>query len=141
VSRPSWLRGALANISVGQLAREPVAMLRLAAPPGLQGFSLSVSHALTTALLKASPSIRGVPAYEVANQLNEKGPAADYTETVSDFARSGILDRERWQRIGSALGFRFVLQPGLAEFGQVLVDRFDLRQCQTISARISIVRR
>jgi hypothetical protein len=128
------------SLDVAVLAREPVATLRLAAPAGLQGLSFSVSHALTTALSQASPPIRGVPASEVANQLNEKGLAADYTDMVSDFARSGILDRERLQRIGSALGFRFVLQPGLAEFGQVLLDRFELAGVKLSRVRVNTLR-
>jgi len=110
------------------------------APPGLQGFSASLSLALTAALSQASPPIRGIPGYETLNRLNEKGLAADYTEMISAFARSDILDRERLQRIGSGLGTRYVLQPGLAEFSQSLMDRFELIGLKLLRSRTTTLR-
>jgi hypothetical protein len=128
------------SLDVTALARDPVAVLGLGASPALQGFGIPVSHALTTALSQASPPIRGIPAYEVLNQLNEKGLAADYTAMVSEFPRSGILDRERLRRIGSALGVRFVLQPGLAEVGQTLLDRFEMAGFKLVRVRVQTLR-
>jgi hypothetical protein len=128
------------SLDVTALARDPVAVLGLGASPALQGFGIPVSHALTTALSQASPPIRGIPAYEVLNQLNEKGLAADYTAMVSEFPRSGILDRERLRRIGSALGVRFVLQPGLAEVGQTLLDRFEMAGLKLVRVRVQTLR-
>jgi hypothetical protein len=128
------------SLDVAELAREPVATLGLVAPAGLQGFSPSLSLALNTALSQTSPPIRGIPTYETVNRLNEKGLAADYTEMVSDFARSGILDRERLQRIGSALGSKYVLQPGLAEFSQALMDRFEISGWKVFRTRVTSLR-
>jgi hypothetical protein len=128
------------SFDVAVLAREPVATLGLVAPAGLQGLSLSVSLALDTALSQVSPPVRGIPTYETVNRLNDNGLAADYGDMMSGFARSGILDRERLQRIGSALGFRFVLQPGLAEFGGVLLDRFELAGVKLSRVRVNTLR-
>jgi hypothetical protein len=128
------------SFDVAELAREPVATLGLVTPAALQGFSPSLSLALTAALSQASPPIRGIPTYETVNRLNEKGLAADYTEMISDFPRSGILDRERLQRIGSALGSKYVLQPGLAEFSQAITDRFEIGGWKLLKTRLTSLR-
>jgi len=128
------------SLDVAEMAAGPVATLGLVAPAALQGFSPSLSLALTTALSETSPPIRGIPAYETLNRLNEKGLAADYGEMLSAFARSDILDRERLQRIGSGLGTRYVLQPGLAEFSQSLVDRFEFVGLKLLRSRVTTLR-
>src|SRR5262249_30004389 len=64
------------SLEVAETAAGPVATLGLVAPAALQGFSPSLSLALTTALSETSPPIRGIPAYETLNRLNEKGLAA-----------------------------------------------------------------
>jgi hypothetical protein len=113
------------SFDIAELARGPVATLGLLTPAGLQGFSHSLSHALILALSDASPPVRGIPSHETVNVLNEQGLAAEYADLISGFVRSGILERARLQRIGSALGPRYVLLPGLAEFNQVLLDKFE----------------
>jgi hypothetical protein len=128
------------SLDLAELAREPVATLGVVTPAALQGFSPSLALALTTALSEASPPIRGIPTYETVNRLNEKGLASDYTEMISDFTRSGILDRERLQRIGSALDSKYVLQPGLAEFSQALTDRFEVVGWKLLKTRITSLR-
>src|SRR5262249_41746017 len=94
----------------------PIATLGLLAPASLQGFSPFLSRPLIAAISEASPSMPGIPSYETVSVINGQGLAAEYADLISDFVRSGILERERLQRIGSALGSRYVLLPGLADF-------------------------
>jgi hypothetical protein len=103
------------SFDVAQLAREPMASFGLIAPAALQGFSATLLHALGTALLEASPPICGIPDNDTVNILNGQPLAAEYGDLISGFARSGILERERLQRIGSALGSRYVLLPSRPE--------------------------
>jgi hypothetical protein len=128
------------SFDVAQLAREPVATFGLIAPAGLQGFSATLSYALIAALSAASPPVRAIPDQETLNTLNGQARAAEYADLISGFARNGILERERLQRIGSALGSRYVLLPGLAEFNQVIVDRFDFSGFKLIQNRITTLR-
>ena len=128
------------SFDVTELAREPVATLGLVPPAGLQGFSPSLSHALFTAVSEASPSIRGISTQETLNVLNTQGLAAEYADLISGYGRSGILERERLQRIGSALGSRYVLLPGLAEFNQVLVDKFEALGIKLVTNRVITLR-
>jgi hypothetical protein len=128
------------SFEVAVLASEPVATFGLLTPAGLQGFSPVLSHALITALSEASPPLRGIPTHETVNVLNAQRLAAEYADLLSGFGRSGILERERLQRIGSTVGFRYVLLPGLAEYNQVIIDRLALSGWKFIQSRVVTLR-
>jgi hypothetical protein len=128
------------TFDVGELSREPVATVALVAPGGLAGFNVSLSHALVAALAKASPPIRGIPAHEIANAVNDLGLAVEYSDLLTGFALNGVMERERLQRLGSALGFRYLLVPGLAELGHVILDRFEFSGLKIIRTRVTVLR-
>jgi len=128
------------SFDIGELSHQPVATTGLVAPAALQGLSTSLSHALVTALATASPPIRAIPAYEIANALNDQGLATEYADLLSGFARAGIMERERLRRIGSALGFRYVLLPGLAQFDHTILDRFEIAGVKVIRMRVTVLR-
>jgi hypothetical protein len=128
------------TFDVGELSREPVATAPLVAPGGLAGFNVALSHALVAALAKASPPIRGIPAHEIANAVNDLGLAAEYSDLLTGFALNGVMERERLQRLGSALGFRYLLVPGLAELGHVILDRFEFSGLKIIRTRVTVLR-
>lgn len=128
------------SVDMAALACEPVAALGVVAPAGLQGLSPTVSHALTIALAQASPPIRVVPMPEALNRLTDGGLAGEYGEVMAGYGRSGIPQRERLQRIGAALDARYILQPGLAEFNQSLVDKFEFGGLKIVRSRISVLR-
>jgi hypothetical protein len=122
------------------LAPEPVAILGVVSPPGLQGFGAPLSHALATALAEASPSVRRISSLEAVNAVNEHGLAAEYVDLLTGFARSGILDERRLKKIGPALRARYVLLPGLAEFREIVLDRFEISGLKIVQGRISTLR-
>jgi hypothetical protein len=72
--------------------------------------------------------------------LNEQGLASEYAELIAGFNRSGILERDRLGRIGSALGCRYVLLPGLAAFDHILVDKFEIWGIKVVRNRIAVLR-
>jgi hypothetical protein len=117
-----------------------VATLGPLIPGGLQGLGPFVSHSLGIVLSDASPSIRGLSPHETVNRLNDQGLAAEYADLISAFTRSGILERERLQRIGSALGSRYVLLAGLAEFSHLLADKFELSGIKLVRNRVVTLR-
>lgn len=127
-------------VDMAMLACEPVASLGIVAPAGIQGLNPTLSHALTTALAQASPPIRALPMPEVLNRLTDRGLAAEYADLLAGYGRNGILERERLRRIGAALGSRYLLQPGLAEFSQTLVDKFEFSGLKIVKTRISALR-
>jgi len=128
------------SLDTAALAREPVATLGLAAPAALQGFGPALSQALNDALVQMSPPIRAIPTYETLNRLNDLGLAMEYGELVSGFARSGILERERLRRIGEGLGSPYVLQPGIAQYDQVVGDKFEFAGFKAVKTRLTTLR-
>jgi len=128
------------SFNVGELSRQPVVTVGLVAAGGLAGYSTALSHALVAALAEASPPIRAVPSHEIANAVNDRGLASEYAELLAGFARNGIMERERLQRIGSALGSRYLLLPGLAQFDHAILDRFEITGIKVIRTRVTILR-
>jgi hypothetical protein len=51
-----------------------------------------------------------------------------------------MLERDRLKRIGGALGSRYVMQPGLAEFSQGLFDKFEFWGIKIVRTRIATLR-
>jgi hypothetical protein len=134
----SWPQSPSLDVAV--LACKPVATLGVVSPAGIQGLSLTVSRALFTALSKASPPIRAIPMPEALNRLTDQGLAGEYAELVASYGRGGIPDRARLERIGAALGSRYVLQPGLAEFSQSVLDKFEFTGLKIVRTRVSTLR-
>ena len=128
------------SLDIAVLACAPVATLGVVAPAAIQGLSPTVSHALSTALSQASPPIRAIPMLEALNRLTDQGLAGEYAELLASYSRGGIPDRARLERIGAALGSRYVLQPGLAEFGQTVLDKFEFAGFKIVRTRVSTLR-
>jgi len=129
-----------ASFDVGALAVEPVATLGLVAPANLQGLSPTVSLALDTAFAEVSPPIREISTIETVNRLTDQGLAAEYADLLSGFARNGILDRQRLRRIGSGLGARYVMLPGLAQLDETVIDKFEAAGLKLLRNRVTRLR-
>jgi hypothetical protein len=128
------------SLDIAVLACAPVATLGVVAPVGIQGLSPTVAHALSTALSQASPPIRAIAMLQALNRLTDQRLAGEYAELLASYSRGGIPDRARLERISAALGSRYVLQPGLAEFDQALVDTFEFAGFKIVRTRVSTLR-
>ena len=126
--------------ATSELAGEPIAILGMLAPAGLQGFSPFLSHALVAALAEVTPPIPARSAYDTMNRLNAEGLAAEYSELVAGFARSGILERDRLRRIGSELGSRYVFLPGVAELSHTVLDKFEMAGLKLVRNQLTTLR-
>ena len=127
-------------LDIRALTCEPVTIFGVVAPGGIQGLTPTIAHALTTSLSKTKPPIRVVPMPETLSRLADNGLAGEYGDIQAGFGRSGMLERDRLKRIGGALGSRYVLQPGLAEFSQNLFDKFELWGIKIVRSRIATLR-
>jgi hypothetical protein len=72
--------------------------------------------------------------------LNEQGLARDYADLISGYASGGILERQRLRRIGSALASRYLMLPGLAEFDQTLIDKYEVIGLKLVRTRLTTLR-
>src|SRR5262249_38533756 len=96
--------------------------------------------ALSSALAQAPAPFRERPAYQVANALNEQGVAAEYGDLLANFAKGSVLERDALQRVGAALGCRYVLLPGVAAFTQTVADRFEIAGIKLVRNQATILR-
>ena len=130
----------LKSFDASELTRSPVVVLAFLTPGNLQGFGPTLSHALTGALAQVSPPIREISTNETLNRLTDAGLASDYADLRTGFARNGILDRERLRRIGQGLGAQYVLLPGLAQFDEAIVDKFEAIGIKLLRNRVTTLR-
>ena len=128
------------SLDVAGLAGDPLATFPAIAPQALQGYGPAVSQALSAALAEITPPFHEIPPHETLNRLNEQGLAQEYTEMVSDFVRGGIFDRTRLEKIGSAVGSQYILQPGVGDFRETLADRFMLGGWRVVKTRAATLR-
>ena len=129
-----------ASLDPKDLARTPVVVLAFMAPATLQGLSPTLSHALSGALAEVSPPIREIPTRETLNRLTDKGLATEYADMRAGFARNGMLDRQQLRRLGSGLGSHYVLLPGLAQFGEETLDKFEAAGIKLVRNRVTTLR-
>jgi len=126
-------------LDIQALTCEPVTTLGVVAPGGIQGLTPTIAYALTTSLSKTKPPVRVVPMPETLSRLADNGLTVEYGDILTGFGRTGILERDRLKRIGAALGSRYVMQPGLAEFSQSLFDKFEFWGIKIVRTRIAIL--
>lgn len=129
-----------ASLDASVLTGQPLMTFPAAAPAALQGYRPVVSHALSEALAASTPSFHEIPPIETLNRISSNGLVADYEEMAAGFSRSGIFDRQRLEKIGAALGVRYVLQPGLADFSEAIGDRLMLAGWRVVKMRAATLR-
>jgi len=130
----------LSSAHVEELVRAPVVVLGFMSPPGLQGFSPTLSHALSKALAEVVPPIREIPVNETLNRLTDNRLGAEYGELRAGFARSGMLDRQLLRRLGLPLGSRYVMLPGLAQFDEAIIDKVEAVGIKLVRNRVTTLR-
>ena len=129
-----------ASLDTSDLARTPVAVLGFVAPGNLQGFSPALSHALGGALAGVTPPVREISTDETLNRLTDKGLATEFADLLAGFTRNGMLDRQRLRRIGLGLGSRYVLLPGVAQFNEEILDKFEEAGLKLLRNRVTTLR-
>ena len=129
-----------ASFDTSDLARIPVVMLAFVAPGNLQGLGPTLSHALSGALAEVTPPIREISTDQTLNRLTDQGLATEYADLRAGFARNGILDRPRLRRIGTGLGSRYVLLPGLAQFNEEILDKYEAAGIKLLRNRVTTLR-
>ena len=131
---------SVSSLDPKDLSRTPVVVLAFIAPATLQGLSPTMSHALSGALAEASPPIREIPTRETLNRLTDKGLATEYADMRAGFARNGMLGSAATATTGSGLGSRYVLLPGLAQFGEETLDKFEAAGIKLVRNRVTTLR-
>jgi hypothetical protein len=108
----------------GRLGQEPVAVFGALTMPGLRGNEVGLDFMLAQVLHKVAPQIQIVSPRRSISKINEQGLASEYTQMRADAEQSHILNREILTKIATAIGARYIFQPRLAAFTQIMYDRW-----------------
>jgi hypothetical protein len=79
---------------------------------------------LAEILHRVAPQMQVVSPQHSMSHINQQGLAQEYTQMRTDAEQSHILNRDSLSKIGAAIGARFVFQPRLAAFTQIMYDRW-----------------
>lgn len=122
--------------------QQPVAVLVALPPPALHGHEVDLTLSLSRILKKLEPKWKLVSPRDAATRINQQGLTAEYSRMRTDYERSDILDRDSLKKIGVALGARYVFQPRLAAFTQVMYERWEFPgvNVKILRTRSSILR-
>ena len=113
-----------ATFDSAMLGQEPVAVLGALTMPGLRGNEVGLDIMLGQILNKVAPQLHIVSTHHTISKINQQGLTPEYAQMRADAEQSHILNRETLRKIGKAIGARFVFQPRLAAFTQIMYDRW-----------------
>ena len=124
------------------LEQHPVAVFSALGPPAFRGNEVALTYYLDEILHKVGPDWKIIPSREAATRINRQGLAAEYSRMRSDYELTSILDRDSLRKIAAAIGARYVFQPRLADFHQIMQDRwtFPAANVRVTQTRSSIMR-
>ena len=118
----------------------PVGVLAFEAPGNLQGFTPTLSHALSAALAEVSPPIREIPTDDMLNRLTDRGLAGD-TPNCAQVSRA----MEYWIGIdcgglGSDLACNTCCCRDFAQFNEEIMDKFEAAGIKLLRNRVTTLR-
>jgi hypothetical protein len=106
----------------------------------LEGYAHQVSRSLSNALHETRVPITSLPVHVALNRINREGLAAEYAHMVSDYVRTGILNRDGLEKLGRALHVGYVFQPSMASFSQSMSGRFSFFGMRVLQTRVTQLR-
>ena len=120
-----------------------MAILPALSMPALRGTEVGLSYILAEILKTLTPNWTVVDEQAALTGINKHGLGTDYTRMRRDAEDTHLLDRESLRKIGAALKVRYIFQPRLASFRQIMTERwkfpaFDFRIAQTRSSLMQI---
>lgn len=89
------------------------AVLPALTPTTSGGLAPLVDTTCLFALREAAPHGQGLSSAESISRLNEAGVAGTWQSLAKDYAATGVMDRERLSKIGTAIGRKYLIIPML----------------------------
>ncbi|MGZ8393834.1 MAG: hypothetical protein ACXWWJ_03610 [Nitrospira sp.] len=119
------------------LKKEQVTVLNAVVGFGLEGYAHQVSRSLSSVLDQRPTLILSLPVHDALNRINREGLTEEYAGMVSDYVRTGILNRAGLEKIGQAVHVAYVFQPSLASFSQSMSGRFSFFGLRVLQTRVT----
>ncbi|MHB8347670.1 MAG: hypothetical protein ACYDHM_10905 [Acidiferrobacterales bacterium] len=129
------------SLKAGDIRRGGIAFITPSTATGHEQDKQALALAFGDVLIAERPQYRVVTLARTLSDINRAGLAAQYKKMYQDYQDTGIFDRCTLQKIGRAIGTRYLAQLKLAGFRQGSNERFGtlgLRIFQTLYANIRL---
>jgi hypothetical protein len=107
---------------------------------GVANYRLIIGDSLAKALRELDNGVPIVDPDHAVNLINRAGLAQDYTQMIREYHDSGILEKEMLNRIGQALGVRYLILPTLLEYRRDTSTRISILGVRFVETRSSTLR-
>jgi hypothetical protein len=108
--------------------------------PPLQGNEVALSFVFEQILNKIKPNWKVVSPQELVKRINRKGLGDEYARMRADFERTNLLEGGSLRKLATAIGVRYVFQPRLVAFSQILTERWSFMDVRLVQTRSSTMR-
>lgn len=108
------------------LERQPVAIFGALGMIPIEGNEVGVENFLAEILSKVAPRIQVMDPVETVTRINKSGFVDAYEKMHEAAISSNILAQEPLQRLGAAVGTRYIFQPRVMLFRQSMTDRWSI---------------
>lgn len=112
------------GVQIATIHQFPIGIFPAVTVVGLRGNEVAISHFLAEIIGKAAPHWKVVPSQEIIARINRRELAQDYGRMRADYDASNMFDVVPLRKIAEAVGVRYVFQPRLAAFSQLMTDRW-----------------
>lgn len=107
---------------------------------GFEGYAHQISRSLFKALTMPLLRLSVLSPQMTLSRINRGDLAKEYSEMMSAYQQSGILNRGTLARIGELLQTPYAFLPTMAWFDQAIVERFNFFGMRLLQTRVSILR-
>lgn len=91
------------------LSESTIAILPVLAGEGYEGFRRKTGTELTRQFRKQLPNASVLSSQETRNRISDGEVSSEYSDMMTDYGKTGVLDQDALSRIGSAVEARFLL--------------------------------
>jgi hypothetical protein len=112
----------------------------LLTPSGSLRYREILSDILVAALRDSRPTMPLVPLHQSLSMINQKGLASDYADLLSNYEKTGILHRQTLEKIGTALGARYLFLPTLVDYNENTFTRISIIGVRFVQTRTTTVK-
>jgi hypothetical protein len=128
------------QITAEELRKHGLAFLTPSSVTGQEEDRQALALAFFGVMRKARPDLRLVSLPVVLTAINSAGLAGDYRRMLDDYRATGVFDRDRLVKIGSAVGVKYLAQLKLAGFRQESKSRWGALGLRIFETKSTTVR-
>lgn len=107
---------------------------------GFEGYAHQISRSLFKALTMPPLQLSVLSPQMALSRINRADFAKEYSDMMTAYQQSGILNRGTLARVGDVLQTPYVFLPTMAWFDQTIVERFNFFGVRLLQTHVSTLR-